>query len=43
MVCKLYSKYTGISEDLIREEIDRDNFMSPQQCVEMGLIDFVLD
>jgi ATP-dependent protease ClpP protease subunit len=43
MICKMYSQFTGLDEDLLREEIDRDNFLSPQKCVEMGIIDFVLD
>jgi len=43
LMCKMYSQFTGLDEDLLREEIDRDNFMSPAKCVEMGLIDFVLD
>lgn len=43
VVCKLYSEFTGKDEDFIREEIDRDNFLSPAQAIEMGLIDQVLD
>mmetsp|Transcript_30173 Transcript_30173/g.65918 ORF Transcript_30173/g.65918 Transcript_30173/m.65918 type:complete len:251 (-) Transcript_30173:121-873(-) len=42
VVCKLYNEYTGQDEDFLREEIDRDNFMSPAQAVEFGLIDAVI-
>jgi len=43
VVCKLFNEFTGKEEDLIREEIDRDNFMSPAQAVEFGILDAVLE
>jgi ATP-dependent Clp protease protease subunit len=39
----LFKEFTGKEEDVIREEIDRDNFMSPAQAVEFGILDAVLE
>jgi ATP-dependent Clp protease, protease subunit len=39
---ELYSKHTGQSVDKIRNDTDRDNFMSAAQAKEYGLIDEVL-
>jgi ATP-dependent Clp protease protease subunit len=38
----LYAKHTGQPADRIRQDTERDNFMSPAQAVEYGLIDDVL-
>ena len=42
MTCKMYAEFSGKSEDEIREEIYRDNFLSPAQAKELGIIDSVL-
>jgi ATP-dependent Clp protease, protease subunit len=39
---ELYAKHTGQSVDQIRRDTERDNFMSPAQAMEYGLIDEVL-
>ncbi|KAK2198107.1 bifunctional ClpP-crotonase-like domain superfamily/EGF-like domain/Growth factor receptor cysteine-rich domain superfamily/Kringle-like fold/ATP-dependent Clp protease proteolytic subunit/Clp protease proteolytic subunit -Translocation-enhancing protein TepA/Tyrosine-protein kinase ephrin type A-B receptor-like [Babesia duncani] len=38
-IIKIYSEITGQSTDRIARDIDRDNFMSAQECLEYGLID----
>lgn len=38
----LYAKHTGQSVEKIQHDTDRDNFMSPAQAVEYGIIDEVL-
>ncbi len=38
----LYEKHTGQPADRIRQDTERDNFMSPAEAVEYGLIDEVL-
>jgi ATP-dependent Clp protease protease subunit len=38
----LYAKHTGQPPDRIRQDTERDNFMSPAEAVEYGLIDEVL-
>mmetsp|Transcript_38632 Transcript_38632/g.46767 ORF Transcript_38632/g.46767 Transcript_38632/m.46767 type:complete len:261 (-) Transcript_38632:500-1282(-) len=35
----LFSEYTGLTTDQMEEEIDRENYMSPQQAIDMGFID----
>lgn len=40
---RILSKHTGQSETKIMEDIDRDRFMSPEEAVEYGLIDKVLE
>lgn len=40
---KLYVKHTGQPLDVIERAMERDNFMSPQEALEFGLIDKVLD
>ena len=40
---KLLSDHTGQSLDKISEDTDRDHFLSPQEAVEYGLIDQVVD
>jgi ATP-dependent Clp protease protease subunit len=38
----LYAKHTGQSVERIARDTDRDNFMSPSQALDYGLIDHVL-
>jgi ATP-dependent Clp protease, protease subunit len=35
-------EFTGQSLEKVQEETDRDNFMSPQQAMDLGLIDGVI-
>lgn len=39
----LYSKHTGQPVDVIQKNMDRDNFMTPEEAKEFGLIDEVID
>ena len=39
----LYAKHTGQSVDILRTDIDRDNFMSAEKAVEYGLADSVIE
>ncbi|MDQ3298784.1 MAG: ATP-dependent Clp protease proteolytic subunit, partial [Myxococcota bacterium] len=39
---ELYSKHTGQNVDKIKNDTDRDNFMSSSQAKEYGIIDEVL-
>src|SRR5512147_2810011 len=39
---ELYAKHTGQNVDKIRHDTERDNFMSPSQAKDYGLIDEVL-
>ena len=39
----LLADHTGQSLDKIAEDTDRDNFMSPAEAVDYGLIDRVVD
>ena len=38
----ILSNHTGQKEDKISKDTDRDNFMSPEEAVEYGLIDSVM-
>ncbi len=40
---EIIAQHTGRSVDQIEEDADRDRFMSPQEAVEYGLIDKVLE
>ena len=40
---KIYSKHTKKSEDQIKKALERDNFMSPSEAKEFGLIDEVVE
>ena len=40
---KIYSKHTKKSEDEIKKALERDNFMTPQEAKEFGLIDAVVE
>lgn len=43
MLNELLAKHTGQSMEAIRKGTDRDNFMSPQEALNFGLIDKVLE
>lgn len=40
---EILSKHTGQSLERVQEDVDRDRFMSPEEAVEYGLIDRVLE
>jgi ATP-dependent Clp protease protease subunit len=40
---EIYAQHTGRAEDEIRELIERDRFFTPEQAVEYGLVDSVLE
>ena len=40
---EIYSKHTGQSVDYIKKALERDNFMTPQDAKEFGLVDQVVD
>ena len=40
---KIYSKHTKKSEDEIKKALERDNFMTPIQAKDFGLIDEVVE
>lgn len=40
---KILAKHTGQTAEKIMEDVDRDRFMSPDEAVEYGLIDRVLE
>lgn len=40
---EIISKHTGQSTDRIQEDVDRDRFMGPEEALEYGLIDKVLE
>ena len=40
---EIYSKHTGKSVDEIKVSLERDNFMTPENAKEFGLIDKVVD
>ena len=42
VIHQFYVDFTGQSLEKVQEETDRDNFMSPQQAVDLGLIDGVI-
>ena len=39
----IYVKHTGQELQTIHDSLERDKFMSPQQALEFGLIDKVLE
>jgi ATP-dependent Clp protease protease subunit len=39
---RFLSEATGLPEERVEEECDRDNFLSPKQAIELGLIDGVI-
>jgi ATP-dependent Clp protease, protease subunit len=40
---KIYSRHTGQSEEKIKTDTDRDNFMDGPEAIEYGLIDQILE
>ena len=40
---EIYSKHTGKSVDKIKEALERDNFMTPENAKDFGLIDKVVE
>ena len=42
VIHQFYVEFTGQSLEKVQEETDRDNFMSPQQAMDLGLIDGVI-
>ena len=40
---EIYSKHTGKSVDRIKEALERDNFMTPENAKDFGLIDKVVE
>ena len=40
---EIYSKHTGKNVDQIKEALERDNFMTPENAKEFGLIDQVVE
>jgi len=40
---KIYSKHTNKNEEEIREALERDNFMTPTEAKEFGLIDEIVE
>ncbi len=40
---QIYAKHTGQDVERIQKDIDRDNFMSPDDALEYGLIDKVIE
>ena len=41
MLRAIYSKHTGQAANVIEDSMDRDNFMSPEQAKEFGIIDHI--
>ena len=42
VVHRFYSEFTGQPVEKMEQETDRDNFMSPKQALDLGLIDAIL-
>ena len=40
---EIYSKHTGQSVDDIKKALERDNFMTPKNAKDFGLIDQVVE
>ena len=40
---EIYKKHTGQTLEKLKDDTDRDRFMSPEEAKEYGLIDFVVD
>jgi ATP-dependent Clp protease, protease subunit len=39
---EIYAEHTGVDQEQIREDMERDRFFTSEQAVEYGLIDAVL-
>ena len=42
VIHRFYQRYTGLELERIEEETDRDNFMSPKQAQDLGIIHGVI-
>jgi ATP-dependent Clp protease protease subunit len=42
LLVDLLSKHTGQDKEKIEKDIDRDFYMSPEECLEYGLVDKIL-
>jgi ATP-dependent Clp protease protease subunit len=42
-IIKILANHTGQTEDKIKQDIERDFFMTPQEALQYGLIDRILD
>jgi len=40
---KIMTKCTGLDLEAVQEEMDRDNFLSPEEAVKMGVVDAVIE
>ena len=40
---EIYAKHTGRSEEQVHDDMDRDRFMTPEEGVEYGLVDQVIE
>ena len=41
--CRFLSESTGLPVEKVEEECDRENFLSPKQAIELGIIDGVIE
>jgi len=42
MLNEIYAKHTGKGVEMVEASMERDNYMSPEEAVEFGLIDKVI-
>jgi ATP-dependent Clp protease protease subunit len=42
-LCSIYARHTGQTEDTVAHSLDRDNFMSPIEARDFGLVDEVIE
>jgi ATP-dependent Clp protease protease subunit len=43
LIVELYMRHCGREREQVERDIDRDNYMSPEQAIEWGLIDGILE
>jgi ATP-dependent Clp protease protease subunit len=43
LIVELYMRHCGRPREQVERDIDRDNYMSPEQAIEWGLIDGILE
>jgi ATP-dependent Clp protease protease subunit len=43
LIVELYMRHCGRAREQVERDIDRDNYMSPEQAIEWGLIDGILE
>lgn len=41
--CRFLSEATGLTQEQVEQECDREQFCSPQRAVELGLIDGIVE